>query len=142
MMRDIIDDERQRLRSQGLAAQRVAAARHRQLRCDSVGRNHILALVTPHFQPRAARNAPVRLLPRAARARRRYPMAADSPADCARNSTGRWWNRSLGLISGGKRGALSVRIWRIPTELQRDDRSREGLISPRRGGETVGGQTV
>ncbi len=50
-MRDIIDDERQRLGSQGLAAQRVVAARHRQLRCDSIGRNHILALVTPHFRP-------------------------------------------------------------------------------------------
>ncbi len=67
MMRDIIDDERQRLGSQGLAAQPVAAAWHRQLRCDSVGMNHILALVTPHFRPRAARNAPVRLLPQAAK---------------------------------------------------------------------------
>ncbi len=50
-MRDITDDERQRLGSQGLAAQPVAAAWHRQLRCDSVGMNHILALVTPHFRP-------------------------------------------------------------------------------------------
>ena len=58
-MRDITGDERQRLGSQGLAAQRVAAARHRRLRRDSVGRNRLLALVTPHFQPRAARNAPV-----------------------------------------------------------------------------------
>ncbi len=51
-MRDIIDDERQRLGSQGLAAQRVAAARRRQLRCDSVGMNHITALFAPRFRSR------------------------------------------------------------------------------------------
>ena len=41
-----------------LDAQRVAAARRRQLRCDSVGMNHILALVGPPFRPHGARNAP------------------------------------------------------------------------------------
>ena len=57
-MRDISGDERQRLGRQGLAAQPVAAARRRQLRCDSVGMNHILALVAPRSRPRGARNAP------------------------------------------------------------------------------------
>ena len=65
-MRDIINDERQRLGSQILAAQRVASgaepAASLQLGWDE-----------PHPRPRhaslsalAARNAPVRLLPRAA----------------------------------------------------------------------------
>ena len=74
-MRDITGDERQRLGSQGRAAQRVAAARSRRLPCDSVGRNHLLVLVTPHFQPRAASNAPVRLLPRAAKSQGRAASA-------------------------------------------------------------------
>ena len=46
-MRDITGDERQRLGPQSLAAQPVAAARTRQLRCGLVGMNHIPARVDP-----------------------------------------------------------------------------------------------
>ena len=46
-MRDITGDERQRLGPRSLAAQPVAAARTRQLRCGSVGMNHIPARVDP-----------------------------------------------------------------------------------------------
>ena len=57
-MRDISGEERRRLGAQNLSAQRVAGPRQRQLRCGSVGENHVLARAEPRLRTRGARNAP------------------------------------------------------------------------------------